>query len=119
MGDMGLCGFHVTGAFLTALALIVAGVALLSYTILCYCSYKVVVKIRNHLKMMSQSLVQSQIINESRDIIVVILLISIIPLLGQVPAVVVKILQMFLPPFNPWLVRPTEAMFPLTSALNS
>ena len=68
--------------------------------------------------MMSQSLVQSQVINESRDIIVVILLISMIPLLTQFPAVVAKILQMFLTPFNPWLVRSTVAMFPLTPASN-
>ena len=48
-----------------------------------------------------------------------ILLISVIPLLAQVLGVLVKNLQIFLPPLNPWLGRLTAATVSLTSAVNS
>lgn len=57
--------------------------------------------------------------NESEEIITVMLLISVVPLLTQMPCAFVKIIQLFSEPFNVWVSRALVALFPTTAATNS
>jgi hypothetical protein len=49
----------------------------------------------------------------------VMLLISIVPLIAQVPAVLTKMCQAFITISEPWFTRAIVSAFPLTSAVNA
>lgn len=118
--DMGLCGTQVRYDYLKVIYCGVVLAVCTSYLLLLYFSYKVIVKIRNHKKeATNQSQLQSRLINESQEIMTVMLVMSAVPFYAQIPTALVKLLNIFLPPINPWIVRSLTAPFPLTSALNA
>lgn len=118
--DLGLCGLRVRTPILAASTIFIGVVMTIAYCLILYFSYKVGEKIRAHKKNTSDnSQLYSRLISESREIITIVVIISIIPLFAQVPGVMCKTLQSFLPhPFDPWVSRAAAAPFPLTSAAN-
>lgn len=120
---MGICGTQIRSYAHMAMMFGLASTMLPSYALLTFSSYKVILKIRSHNKTAASSgrscQFQSRLIKESREIIIAVLIISAIPLSTQLPTVVLKLLQMFLPPFNPWLSRAVVATFPAPSAANA
>lgn len=118
--DLGLCGVRMVQTYLKVVTFCLSICIAVSYTLLLYFSYKVIVKIRNHKKDATQrSRLQSRLINESREIITVMLIISSIPLFTQIPGAIVKVLNSILPPFDPWIPRAIVAPFPTASAVNA
>lgn len=117
--DVGMCGIRVNTPFLAG-SCFAAGVgATVAYVLTVYFSRKVIEKIQNHQKNVgANSQFYSRLINESREIILVVILISIVPAFAQMPTVICKMLQCFLPPLNVWLTRLLTAPFVSTSAAN-
>jgi hypothetical protein len=118
--DMGLCGIQIKNMTFAALLLAAATVLVSSYVVLLFFSIKVIARIRVHKKhARSSSNLQSRLINETQELITVMLLISAVPLFAQIPAAVTKMLQSLLDPFDPWISRSVIAPFPLTAASNA
>jgi hypothetical protein len=117
--DMGLCGTQVRNGVLTGVMIAVLVTNFSCCMFVVYFSYKVIIKIRNHKReAVAQSQIQSRLLRESQEIITVIVVISAVPLFTQLPAVIVKFLQIFFRSFSPWVGRILISTFPLTGAIN-
>lgn len=116
LDETGICDVQVTTSGAEYLA--VCGFQtpmLLSYCISGFFTYKVVDRIIKH-KNMVTDLARSQVVEESREIIIPVVAFLIVPLFTQIPGFVCKTVQIFIS-VDPWISRITIAPFFLAPAL--
>lgn len=118
--DLGICGTQMKNLLLHIILFAILVFCFLSYIVVLYYSYKVVIRIRNHkIEATNQHNFQSRLINESQELITAILIISAVPFFAQIPVATLKLVHVFIDPVDPWISRTLMAPFPLTSALNA
>lgn len=115
--DTGFCSIVIKAHSFEENANIIIGLLIITTnSVAVYCTYKVVCKIRNH-KSSLNSNVQSQLMEESRQLITVVILLLLIPTVTQLPAYLVMFIQQRVE-VNPWISRTLLAPYLFTSAFN-
>uniref|UniRef100_A0A915J2V4 Uncharacterized protein n=1 Tax=Romanomermis culicivorax TaxID=13658 RepID=A0A915J2V4_ROMCU len=71
-------------------------------------------KIRGHLSQ-NGLVVDSTLVEESRQIVILVAVSSIVPFMFQFPAIIIRISQYFTS-INPWFSRILQSMFPMVPA---
>lgn len=126
--DFGLCGLRrklhgqqlqwppVYFCLLASVRVVVA----LCYITLFLCSYRIIVRLRNHVSRASPS-IQSRLIDESKELVTLTILLFLVPFLTQSPAVTIKIAILFAPEIftpNLWVSRLLIVTFAMPAAID-
>jgi len=115
-----ICGFQPT-AWRSAYLIVITYVpSLISYTVLVWSGVKVWIKLREYQQQLQLSTVTNpQTASHTRQLLKLVVVFSLLPILLEIPAFVVKLVAVNLAyPLNPWIPRIFLSMFYLNSALN-
>jgi len=137
LDDLGICGMQLKNPSLKLVFQINMLLMLLSYCICIFCGYQVLNKIGHHVSGVSNEFqvrqksglekflmsnvihddFQSNMIEESKQLTQMLVIVLIIPFFCQIPAITAKVLQGFMR-LNPWVSRACISTFPLAESIS-
>lgn len=113
----GLCSTIIKSKLETVCLVGYVCLTVLTYAAAIYCTCKVVQKLRQHKLLLQISNIQTQVLKESGQLVIIVVLLLFIPTFTQMPNLIIRLIQMICP-VSHWVSRTLIAPNLFTSACN-